>query len=136
MRFLRFNLVSALGVVVQLGVLSALVHVMDYLVGAVLAVIVAVIHNFAWHWHWTWRDSRHGNRTMAGHFVRFALANGFISLAGNAVVMLALVGSHLLHPLPANVVAIGVCGLLNFWTSDKLVFGAGRLSLDRSLQLK
>ena len=136
MRFLRFNLVSGLGAVVQLGVLSVLVHVMDYVAASVLGVTVAVIHNFVWHWHWTWLDSRHGHRTMAGHFTRFALANGLISLAGNTVVMLSLVGGHLLHPLPANLVAIGVCGLLNFWTSDTLVFGAGRQSLDRSPQLK
>ena len=125
MRFVRFNVVSALGMAVQLGVLSALVQIMNPVMGSALAVTAAVIHNFAWHWYWTWSDSRHGNRTMAGRFVRFALANGVVSLAGNMTVMLVLV-----DPLPANLVAIGICGLLNFWTSDRLVFGAGTVSLE------
>lgn len=126
MRFIRFMLVSALGVAVQLGVLAALVHVMDAVAGTAVAVAAAVIHNFAWHWHWTWPDSRHGPRSLVDHFVRFALANGVVSLAGNIVLMLMLVGSNRLHPLPASLVAIGVCGLFNFWTSDRLVFAQGK----------
>jgi hypothetical protein len=42
----------------------------------------------------------------------------------------------LVRPLLASLVAIGACGLLNFWTSDRLVFGAGKASLDRRLPLK
>jgi putative flippase GtrA len=123
MRFLRFTLVNALGVVVQLCVFAALVHVMDAVAATALAVATAVIHNFAWHWHWTWPGSRHGPRPMVDRFLRFALANGVVSLTGNTVLMLMLVGSACLRPLPASLVAIGVCGLFNFWTSNRFVFG-------------
>jgi putative flippase GtrA len=131
MRLVRFNLVGVLGMAVQLGLLSVLTQVMNSISATVLAVAAAVVHNFAWHWFWTWPDARHRERTMTGHFVRFALANGLVSLAGNSVAMLVLVGSGALRPVPANLVAIGMCGLLNYWASGRLVFASGKPSLDR-----
>jgi putative flippase GtrA len=116
---------------VQLGLLAVLTRLIDPITSTALAVAAAVVHNFAWHWFWTWSDARHRDRTMAGHFARFALANGLVSLAGNIAIMLVLAGSGALPPVPANLVAIGVCGLLNFWASDRLVFASGNASLDR-----
>lgn len=132
MRFIKFNLVGALGVIVQLGVLWALIHVMNYAAAAVLAVTTAVLHNFAWHWHWTWPDRRRGDHGMTERLARFAITNGVVSLAGNTVVMLVLVGGARLGPLPANLVAIAVCGVLNFSISDRLVFRDGEAEIGQN----
>ena len=125
-RFVRFNLVSALGVAVQLTVLWWLVGVMDDLRATVFAVMAAAIHNFAWHWQWTWADRRHGDGRMWSHLMRFLLGNGVISLVGNTVCMLVLVRGAALRPLAANLVVIGLCGLLNFWVVDRGVFGPSK----------
>jgi putative flippase GtrA len=92
-----------------------------------LAVGAAVVHNFLWHRRWTWGDRAESQGAIV-QFLRFAAANGVVSLAGNLVVMMALVPGTHMTPIVANAVAIGTCGLLNFWLGDCVVFRrAGRL---------
>jgi putative flippase GtrA len=64
-RWLKFHTVGAMGIVVQLSVLSAFVGWLniDYLVATALAVEAAILHNFVWHERWTWMDR---TRTEAG----------------------------------------------------------------------
>jgi putative flippase GtrA len=120
-RFVLFNVVGALGVVVQLAsfaLLTGVAHV-HYIVATSIAVATAVAHNFFWHRWWTW-----GDRRTAIHvaLLRFTLTNGLVSLAGNLGVMATLVSGAHVPPLPANVVAITLCGLLNFWLGETFVF--------------
>jgi putative flippase GtrA len=123
-RFGRFNFVSALGIGVQLAVLSWLVEMRstNYLIATVAAVSAAVLHNFLWHWQWTWADRAIPVARAPIALVRFAAANGVVSLAGNLIGMTALVGVLHLPAIAANLVAIAACGLVNFWIGDRLVF--------------
>jgi dolichol-phosphate mannosyltransferase len=123
-RFLRFNLVGALGIGVQLTGLWVLVEVgrAPYLVATAVAVSAAIVHNFLWHVWWTWRDRPARGRAVALRFGRFVLANGLVSFAGNLGVMTLLVGGAGLSALPANLIAIATCGLANFWLGDTVVF--------------
>lgn len=127
LRFVRFNAVGALGVGVQLTALWFLADVehVHYLLATPVAVGLAVVHNFVWHWWWTWRD-RVLSRSVAAAFVRYAAANGASSLAGSLGVMATLVSGAHLEPVAANAVAIGVCGLLNFWLGESVVFRSAR----------
>ena len=123
LRFVRFNAVGAVGIGVQLAALWFLTGVlhMHYLPATSAAVGAAVVHNFVWHRRWTWADRRESGDSVA-QFLRFAAANGAVSLAGNLVVMMALVSGAHLRPVVANGVAICACGLLNFWLGDSVVF--------------
>ena len=123
-RFVRFNLVGALGIGVQLGVLRFLLTSVrtPIVVATVAAVLAAIVHNFAWHVLWTWRDRSIRGTGVPAAFARFALANGAVSLAGNVVIMTILAAGLGLPPLVANVIAIGVCGVVNFWVGDLFVF--------------
>jgi putative flippase GtrA len=120
-RFVAFNAVGTLGVAVQLGCFSLLTRVahVPYLIATPVAVASAVVHNFAWHRWWTWRDREGG---LVSTFARFTLANGAVSLAGNLGVMATLVSGAHANPIAANGVAIVVCGLMNFWLGDAVVF--------------
>jgi putative flippase GtrA len=124
-RWLRFNGIGVLGVLVQLGVLATLVKAMGlhYLAATAIAVEAAVLHNFVWHQRWTWRDrpARSG-REVAGRIVRFHFLNGAISLGGNLAIMAVLAGAAGLEPVAANAVAIVICSTLNFLASEALVF--------------
>jgi putative flippase GtrA len=123
LRFARFNAVGAAGIGVQLAAiwfLTSIAHV-HYLAATSAAVTLAVAHNFVWHWRWTWGD-RAGAGRPAVLFLRFAAANGALSLGGNLVVMAALVPRARLGPVLANAIAIGVSGLVNFWIGDTVVF--------------
>jgi len=126
-RWLAFNSIGFLGILVQLGVLSALTLGLgwNYLLSTLLAVEVAILHNFTWHEHWTWVDQTSG--TDGGRFrrlVRFHMANGVISLIGNLLLMWLFVGLFRIHTVPANICAIAICSLVNFVASDRWVFRA------------
>jgi len=51
MRWIRFNLVGAMGAMVQAGLLFLLTERarVDYLTATGLAVEAAILHNFVWH---------------------------------------------------------------------------------------
>jgi len=131
-RFLRFNVVSALGIGVRLLAAWALVNGLGlhYLVGTTLAIEVSILHNFFWHLHWTWGPSgapaESGAPASTNHvFVRcmaFHASNGLVTFLGAMVLMPFLVGSLGLHHLVANFIAICFTGLLNFFLGDRLVF--------------
>lgn len=125
LRFLKFNVVGALGVVVHLGVVSVLVEWvrMAYLPATMMAVATAVVHNFAWHCRWTWADRPvRGLRRRVLALARFAAANGAISMVSNLIVVTVLVERTGCHPTVANAVAIAASGLLNYVVANTVVF--------------
>ena len=57
-RWLKFNAVGGIGIVVQLVALAVFRSwlKLDYLLATGLAVEIAVVHNFLWHERFTWAD--------------------------------------------------------------------------------
>lgn len=124
-RWIAFNLVGALGILVQMSTLAALTGGLGlhYLAGTGLAVEAAVLHNFIWHEHWTWSDRLdRAKEGMWKRLVRFHLSNGALSIGGNLLLMRLLVGSWSMHYALANIVTITICSFLNFLASDRFVF--------------
>ena len=124
-RWLKFNLVGAIGIGVQLAALAALVSGLHlhYLAATAIAVEAAVLHNFVWHERYTWKERSLGGRGAAfGRLLRFHLGNGLVSILGNLALMRALVGTLHMPYLAANVLTIGACSLLNFALSEWFVF--------------
>ncbi len=120
-RWLRFNLVGLGGFLLQLAVLHVCLEVgWHYLAATAAAVQTAILHNFLWHQRWTWKGR--GRHSAARRLLRFNLAAAAVSLVGNLVVMSILVGRLGLPALPANVVAVAACALVNFLVSDRWVF--------------
>src|SRR5688572_16760609 len=123
MRFLRFNGVGGVGFALQLGMLTLLLSLgVHYLVATALAVEAAVLHNFFWHERWTWRDRPTEGRGRLERLFRFHALNGLVSLVGNVLLMRLFVGTFDVSPIPANVVAVMACSLVNYFGSDRLVF--------------
>ena len=86
MRWLKFNAVGLIGVGVQLLALTILKSGfgVNYLAATVIAVEIAVLHNFVWHERWTWLErTKLSAGGVTGRLIRFHLANGSISIAGN-----------------------------------------------------
>jgi putative flippase GtrA len=115
--------VGLLGFGVQLATLWALITLAGWpwLPATVVAVEFAVLHNFVWHYHVTWRDR---GVAPAGRFVRFNLANGLMSIAGNTVLMAIFVGVVGMPPLAANALAVVTMTVVNFVVADRWVFEA------------
>ena len=123
-RFVRFNLVGAMGVAVQLGIIWSLAEIagVPYLLATAVGVSLAVANNFAWHVAWTWGDRELNGARAAQVFLLFAAANGAVSLISNLALMIPLVEGAGLPVVPANLIAIGISGLVNFWLGDRIVF--------------
>lgn len=121
-RWLYFNGVGALGLVVQLGLLAWLESgvKLNYLGATALAVEAAVLNNFLWHERVTWRDRE--RRDRLGRLIKFHLTNGAMSVLGNVILMRLLVGTFALNHLLANLLAITACSLANFYLGDRFVF--------------
>lgn len=126
-RWLKFNLVGALGIAVQLTMLLGLksgFH-LNYLLATALAVETAVVHNFLWHEHYTWADRVQTSwRKSLPRFLRFNTAAGGVSIAGNLALMKIMVGLAHIDYLIANAIAIACCSLLNFLISEEWIFEA------------
>jgi putative flippase GtrA len=122
-RWWKFNLVGAMGMVVQLAVLAAIGRLAagHYLVASAVAVELAVLHNFVWHLHFTWSDRRDESAVVL-QLVRFHLSNGLVSMLGNLVVMRILVREARVPLLVANGIAILCCSIVNFRLGNDWAF--------------
>lgn len=124
-RWVKFNFVGGIGIGVQLAALALFRSVLrlDYLFATGLAVEAAVIHNFLWHERFTWRDRpAAGPLHSLARLARFNGSNGAVSLVGNLLIMRALVGGFRLNYFVANLAAVTLCSLVNFFLSDRWVF--------------
>lgn len=123
LRFIKFNSVGVAGFALQLGVLGLLLYAgVHYLVATALAVEAAVLHNFVWHERWTWRDRPASGQSRLRRLVRFHALNGLVSLVGNVLLMRLLVGTLGVPAIPANLLAVIACSLVNYFASDRIVF--------------
>lgn len=106
----------------QLCVLWMLHHftAMPYLWAVVLAVEIAILHNFVWHEVWTWRGKPVEDRWW--RLLRFHLGNGFLSIASNVVLTTVYKEFVGLPVVAANFAAIVTAALLNFWVAQAWVF--------------
>ncbi|MGA1989226.1 MAG: GtrA family protein [Candidatus Sulfotelmatobacter sp.] len=84
-RWCKFNLVGAIGILVQFAALLVLKSVLHfkYLAATAFAVEAAVLHNFVWHERFTWAD-----RTMRSRRVLCTAAAGAQSYLGAVVAAL------------------------------------------------
>jgi putative flippase GtrA len=115
--------VGAIGVGVQALVLTGLTTIgMNYLLATILAVESAILHNFIWHQHFTWPDRSSVSANTLRRLLHFHLSNGLISLIGNMLMMAIFKGRLHLPILPANLLSISICALVNFAVSDRWVF--------------
>jgi putative flippase GtrA len=134
-RWSKFNLVGAMGMAVQLCVLTFLTRwaAGHYLVASAAAVELTLLHNFAWHMSYTWRDRRDRSTRLA-QLTRFHLSNGLVSMLGNLALMRILVDEAHIPVLAANSIAILCCSTLNFCLGDGWVFAAKSRSVPNLAQ--
>lgn len=124
-RFGRFNAVGLLGAALQLMVFYLLMRALDLpaAAAALVAVEIAVLHNFFWHERFTWRDRQApGLRQRAVRLGRFHAANALISLAGNTALTGVLVDWLHAPAMPSALAAIALCAPANFLLADRWVY--------------
>ena len=122
-RWCKFNLVGAVGMVLQLAALALFNRLAagHYLYASAAAVELTLLHNFVWHLHYTWRDRR-DNSALLTQLIRFHLSNGLVSMLGNLVLMRVLVQGAHIPLLISNCIAILCCSLVNFCLGNNWAF--------------
>jgi putative flippase GtrA len=122
-RWVRFNLVGAMGMVLQLSTLALFSRLAPghYLYASAVALELTLLHNFVWHLRYTWRD-RHDPSGLLSQLLRFHLSNGLVSMFGNLVLMRVLVSYAQMPLLAANGIAILCCSVANFFVGNKWTF--------------
>ena len=135
-RFIKFGIVGASGVVVNLSVLylgqellfrSVAQETLRLNLSLALAIFIATISNFTWNRRWTWHD-RKALRSVpiAVQFGQYALA----CWVGTAIqIALTNLFALFMHYLVANLIAVVIASLFNFVANDLWTFG--RLKLNR-----
>ena len=124
-RWSKFNLVGAVGMIVQLAALALFNRCFagHYLLASAAALELTLLHNFIAHLHYTWSDRR-DNSALLAQLVRFHLSNGLVSMLGNLALMRLLVGVAHLPLLASNTIAILCCSILNFCLGNNWAFAA------------
>ena len=132
-RWCRFNLVGAIGMVFQLAVLALLNWCAPghYLCATAAAIELTLLHNFVWHLNYTWRDRRDASAVLR-QLIRFHTANGLVSMLGNLAIMRVLVHEARVPVLVANSIAILVCSIVNFCLGHEWAFAARMTAPDNA----
>lgn len=123
-RWIRFNLVGAMGFSLQTLALWLLVRGAGLSAGVAItiAVLAAVSHNFAWHERFTWPNLPREKRF--DRWLAFHVSTGLVSLLTNLGITMIVMTATGLSVVPANIVAVVIASFANFWINDRLIFRA------------
>lgn len=124
-RFIKFGIVGALGVVINVGLLHVLTvyFKVDYKIGSIFAIEFAIINNFLWNFFWTWKDRKtESSNGLMVRFVRFHVSSGFTALFVNWGLLVLLTEALHLHYQLSNLIGIFFGALINFVLGHFWVF--------------
>jgi len=116
-------IVAWIGMLVNTGCLylfKGLWHI-PIIPASVMAIEVAIIHNFIGFRLWAWKDRLH-RPSFLKHMVVFNVATGAVDVIGNVSVLWVLATFAGVHYLIANLLGMIVPPFIKFWLNDKLIF--------------
>ncbi len=122
-RLIKFGIVGASGVVVNMGGLYLLTDLakIPYFVASVIAIELSIISNFTINLLWTWSD-RSGDGSVWGKLVRYHIGAGATAFFGNYLVLILLTELFGMHYLLSNLIGIGVGTFSNYVINDLWTF--------------
>ena len=122
-RLLKFGVVSASGVAVNMGCLYLLKEFagIPYFVASVIAIELSILSNFTINLLWTWSD-RSGEGTLWTKIIRYHIGAGATAFLGNYLILIALTEIFGIHYLISNLIGIAVGTLANYIINDLWTF--------------
>ena len=120
---LKYYVVGAIGVLVNLGLLYSLTEFVGlwYLVSYIIAISVSITLNFTFNKFWTFSDSKNSQRTLVIYlkFVGVSLLGMGIQLGS----VYLLVETLLVYYMLAALISIGIASGINFIINRRWTFG-------------
>ena len=122
-RLIKFGIVGASGVVVNMGCLYVLKEFagIPYFVASVIAIELSILSNFTINLLWTWRD-RSEEGTLWTKLVRYHVGAGATAFLGNYLILVALTELVGMHYMISNLIGIAVGTLANYVINDLWTF--------------
>jgi putative flippase GtrA len=122
-RFIKFGIVGASGVVVNMGGLYVFKEFagIPYFVASLVAIELSILSNFTINLLWTWSD-RSGDGNIWTKLIRYHIGAGATAFLGNYVILIALTELLNIHYMISNLIGIAVGTLANYIINDLWTF--------------
>lgn len=119
----KFMAVAWLGMVVNTACLYLFKGVLGIRIipASILAIEIAILHNFLWLRWWAWRDRQH-RPPFFKQLLVYNAATGAVDLAANVSVLWILSTFFGVHYLLANLLGMIAGPFIKFWLNEKLIF--------------
>jgi putative flippase GtrA len=119
----KFMIVAWLGMLVNTGCLYLFKGVFGIrlIPASILAIEIAIIHNFIWFRLWTWKD-RPNKQPFFRQLIKFNVATGAVDFAANVTVLWSLATIVGIHYLVANILGMIAPPFIKFWLNERFIF--------------
>ncbi len=121
----KFMAVAWLGMGVNTACLylfKGILHI-KLIPASLMAIEIAIIHNFIWFRTWTWRD-RPNKPPFFQQLIKYNLATGAVDFLANVSVLWSLSTFLKIHYLLANILGMIAPPFIKFWLNEKFIFKA------------
>jgi dolichol-phosphate mannosyltransferase len=122
-RFVKFGIVGASGVVVNMGGLYVFKEFagIPYFIASLIAIELSIVSNFTVNLLWTWRD-RSGQGSVWTKLFRYHVGAGATAFLGNYLILIGLTELFGMHYMISNLIGIAVGTLANYIINDLWTF--------------
>ncbi len=122
-RFIKFGIVGASGIAVNMGSLYVLTDFgkIPYFIASLIAIELSILSNFSVNLGWTWKDRAEAG-TVWSKLLRYHIGVGATALLGNYLILIAMTEMFGVYYLVSNLVGIGVGTLANYVVNDLWTF--------------
>ncbi|RLC37140.1 hypothetical protein DRH29_02975 [candidate division Kazan bacterium] len=121
----KFNLVGWAGMLVNSGCLYLLKGVLGVplIPASLIAIEIAIVHNFFWHRYWTWKDRNgNGEKPFLIQLLTYNLMTGAVDLVANVTVLWMLTTMFGVYYLISNIFGMIMGPFIKFWLNEKVIF--------------
>lgn len=121
-RVLKFSIVGASGVLVNMGMLFFLTEVLNlfYMISSILAIEISIVTNFVLNDLWTWHDRKKKN--LLARVLQYHISVGMTAVVINWLLLIILTEFFGLYYLISNLIGISAGTLSNFVINDLWTF--------------
>ncbi|MCX6600919.1 MAG: GtrA family protein [bacterium] len=121
----KFMAVAWLGMVVNTACLFLFKGILriPIIPAGLMAIEIAIVHNFIWLRHWAWRDRTNGNHSsFFRQLLLYNLFTGAVDILANLSILWSLSTLFSVHYLLANALGMIAGPFIKFWVNEKIVF--------------
>jgi putative flippase GtrA len=122
----KFMIVAWMGMLVNTGCLYLFKGVLGIrlIPASLMAIEIAIIHNFIWLRLWAWSDrgATNGRPPFLKQLLIYNAATGAVDLAANVSILWILAALFGIHYLIANLAGMILGPFIKFWLNEKLIF--------------